>query len=701
MSLPLKFKLITISVMVVMTMAVYGENSTLARSSCQNPPSAATLMNRVDTTARLLQLRTMMASVKVVRGVPLKAYIITSDDEHQSERLSKYDGRLEFITGFTGSAGTAVVSDTAAVFWTDGRYFLQAEHELDCNWIIMKVGQEQVPTIGEWMVSNLAHDDRIGADPKLVSADVWFDWTNELVDSGIELSAVKNNLVDTIWNTTNGRPRFTPQPIYTHKMEFAGQSWQDKVTAVRSELNSLGVDSIIVTALDEIAWLLNLRGGDIDFTPVFKSYVFVSAKSAVLFVHPVITTSAIRKHLRSDWCADEICVEVRKYDHAFDDLPDLVADVNTVLLPSKYAYSGGVSFAIHETVPEYKRRTAPSPLILMKAEKNAVEVEGMKNAHLRDAVALCDFLSLLQEEIHDKKAWDELKVVTTLDAYRKQQSRNKGPSFRTVAGFGPNGAVIHYRPSIETNRLIDNTSMLLIDSGGQYLDGTTDVTRTLHYGRPTQRQKELYTRVLIGSIDLAMLVFPDNVDDARIDIVARRPLYNAGLDYLHGTGHGIGSYLGVHEGPTQIRIYGKVGHLFEENYFFSDEPGYYQENDFGIRLETVLRVVRKSFKGEGSKRFLGFEAVTLVPFERNLILREMFNFQQLEWLNNYNAMVRTKVGEELKRQNRMRAFHWLMSKTRHISPTCHGNSSPSLSSQPFSIVFTTLALILSYISISF
>jgi len=706
MSLTLQLRLFALSVMMVLTTAhlegsvtTTGFNSMVEkRPSCRNMSSAGP--NHVDTTSRLLQLRSSMSSVKIVRGVPLKAYIITSDDEHQSEMLSKYDRRLEFLTGFTGSAGIAVVTEKSAAFWTDGRYFVQVEQQLDCNWIIMKSGQEQVPTIPEWIASNVADGERIGADPKLVGADVWLDWDNELGDSGITLSAIQINLIDTIWNETNGRPRWVPQPIHIHSLEYAGQSWEDKVTEVRGELSSLGIDSIIITALDEIAWLLNLRGSDIAFTPVFKSYVFISQNTAVLFVNPVLTTSAIRKHLRSDWCGQEqtVCVEIRKYDRTFNDLPALMANVNTVLLPSKYAYSGGVSFAIHETVVAHKRRTAPSPLILMKAQKNDVEVIGMKNAHLRDAVALCDFMSLLQDEIRAGKEWDELKVVTTLDAYRKQQSRSKGPSFSTIAGFGPNGAIIHYRPTKDTNRKIDNTSMLLIDSGGQYLDGTTDVTRTLHFGRPTQKQKEFYTRVLMGAIDLAMFVFPESVDDARIDVIARQPLYKAGLDYLHGTGHGIGSYLGVHEGPTQIRVYGKVGHLFEENYFFSDEPGYYQENEFGIRLETILRVVRKSFKDEPSKRYFGFEAITLVPFERKLILPEMMNFQQVQWMNNYNAMVRTKVGEELKRQNRMRAFHWLMSKTRHISNTCHGSAAATAPSPSFSIL-TMFALALVYISI--
>lgn len=710
MSLLLKLQLITLSVILVLVAAESGAinatdnelelSITDRRPSCRDASSATATSTRVDSTSRLLQLRTAMSTVKIVLGDPLKAYIITSDDEHQSEMLSAHDRRLEFITGFTGSAGIAVVTDKSAAFWTDGRYFLQAEQQLDCNWMIMKSGYDQVPTIPEWIASNLAVGDRIGADPKLVGADVWLDWSNDLADSGIRLDAIQTNLIDTIWNETNGRPRWTHQPILIHELKYAGESWENKVRAVRTELSALGVDSIIITALDEIAWLLNLRGSDIPFTPVFKSYVFISKKKAVLFIYRVLTTSAIRKHLHSDCHDEETCVEIREYDRTFNDLPGLMANVSTVLLPSKYAYSGGVSFAIHKTVEAHKRRAAPSPLILMKAQKNDIEVSGMKEAHLRDAVALCQFMSLLEDKIRAGEDWDELKVVKTLDAYRSKQPLNKGPSFNTIAGFGPNGAIIHYRPVKETSRKVDNTSMLLIDSGGQYLDGTTDVTRTLHFGRATQRQKELYTRVLMGSIDLAMLIFPENIDDARIDIIARQALYKAGVDYLHGTGHGIGSYLGVHEGPTQIRVHGKVGHLFEENYFFSDEPGFYKENEFGIRLENVLRVVHEPFKtvqeGEPYKRYFAFETITLVPYEPKLILPELMNNHQVKWLNNYNAKVRTKVGQELKSQNQMRAFHWLVSKTRHIS-SCRGSATVAAPSQSFSIL-TTFALFLVYIS---
>ncbi|XP_046656109.1 xaa-Pro aminopeptidase 1-like isoform X1 [Daphnia pulicaria] len=685
------------------TTSVY-RNEMIDRLACPPDNGQHEPVNRVNTSQRLEMLRKAMTLSKV------DAYIVTGDDEHQTELISPDKDRRQFVSGFTDSSGTAVVTDKRAVLWTDGRYYLQANLQLDCQWTLMQPGDDKVTAISHWLKSVLSPGDRVAADPKLVRFSHWLQWRNDLAVSDIWLDALPTNLVDDVWNdakiessnkptcSSNSSSSAKPRPAYVHDVAFAGQLWQDKVGAVRKELMTQKVDAVVVTTLDEIAWLLNVRGSDVANSPLVEGYVFLSLDRIVLFIQPEKVTGTIREHLNSDRCQEEpICVEVRAYEAVFKDLAVLAQNVSSVLLPSTYAYSGGVSFAIYETIPADKRRTSPSPLILLKATKNAVEVEGMRNAHLKDAVALCDFISLLQEQVQEgKEQWDELKVVHTLDEYRAQQDLNRGPSFSTIAAFGPNGAVIHYRPSVETNRVIDNSSFLLIDSGGQYLDGTTDVTRTFHFGRATQLQKEIYTRVLMGAIDLATLVFPDSIDDTRIDVIARQHLYSAGLDYLHGTGHGIGSFLNVHESPIQIRIYGKVGHHFEENYFFSDEPGFYQENEYGIRLESILRVIRKTFEHERDSRYLGFEVVSLVPFDPYLIVPELMTHKQLHWLNHYQAMVRIKVGEELKRQNRMRAFYWLMSKTRHITEPCHRSRSGATGSiiSTSSLTFQFIATVL-------
>ncbi|EFX71626.1 hypothetical protein DAPPUDRAFT_59926 [Daphnia pulex] len=668
-------------------------------------------VNRVNTSQRLEMLRKAMTLSKV------DAYIVTGDDEHQTELISPDKDRRQFVSGFTGSSGTAVVTDKRAVLWTDGRYYLQANLQLDCQWTLMQSGDDEVKAISHWLKSALSPGDRVAADPKLISFGHWLQWRNDLAVSDIWLDALPTNLVDDVWNdakiessnkpTCSSSSSAKPRPAYVHDVAFAGQLWQDKVGAVRKELMTQKVDAVVVTTLDEIAWLLNVRGSDVANSPLVEGYVFLSLDRIVLFIQPEKVTGTIREHLNSDRCQEEpICVEVRGYEAVFKDLAVLAQNVSSVLLPSTYAYSGGVSFAIYETtnvvsrqIPADKRRTSPSPLILLKATKNAVEVEGMRNAHLKDAVALCDFISLIQEQVQEgKEQWDELKVVHTLDEYRAQQDLNRGPSFSTIAAFGPNGAVIHYRPSVETNRVIDNSSFLLIDSGGQYLDGTTDVTRTFHFGRATQRQKEIYTRVLMGAIDLATLVFPDSIDDTRIDVIARQHLYQIGLDYGHGTGHGIGSFLNVHEsscpfesnfnslsssilltGPIQLRINSKEPHTFQPNFFFSDEPGYYLAGEYGIRLETILRVVDLNMTG-GGNRFLGFEPVTMVPFESDLILADMMTSKQMKWLNDYHQLVRQNVVAELQRRQQQNppgktsatssktsgCLPWLLSKTRPL-----------------------------------
>ncbi|XP_059350232.1 xaa-Pro aminopeptidase ApepP-like isoform X2 [Daphnia carinata] len=649
--------------------------------------------NRVNTSLRVEMLRKAMALSNV------NAYIITGEDQHQqTEMISPENDRRQFVSGFTGSSGTAVVTDKQAVLWTDGRYYLQADQQLDCQWILMKSGQDQVPEISHWLKSVLSPGDRVGADPKLVNANHWLQWRNELAGSDIWLDALPTNLVDAVWkhakvvspnnsacsSSSSNKPSTT---AYVHDIAYSGQSWQDKVDAVRNELVAQKLDAVVLTALDEIAWLLNLRGGDVPYSPLVEGYVYLSLDRIVLFIQPTKMTELIWQHLNE--CQEgTICVEVRHYDNVLNDLPVLTENVDSVLLPSNYAYSGGVSFAIYQTaclliqIPADKRRTSPSPLILLKAKKNAIEVEGMKNAHMKDAVALCDFLSLLEQQIREGKVqWDELKVVHTLDEYRQQQDLYRGPSFSTIAAFGPNGAVIHYRPSMETNRIIDNSSFLIIDSGGQYLDGTTDVTRTFHFGRATQRQKEIYTRVLMGAIDLATLVFPDSIADSRIDIIARQHLYQVGLDYLHGTGHGIGSFLNVHESPIQVNTNNKEAHHFHANYFFSDEPGYYLANEYGIRLETILRVVDVNMTQHpqeeshyGGNRFLGFEPVTLVPFEPNLILADVMTSKQMKWLNDYHQLVRLNVGAELQQRRNTAStsstggcWPWLVSKTRPVT----------------------------------
>lgn len=515
-----------------------------------NPPT------RVDTTERVIKLREEMEKSN------LTGYIIPSDDEHQSEYVAEADERRKYISGFSGSAGTAVVTLDQQALWTDGRYFLQAENELDCHWILMKEGEENVPTILEWL-GNLSSGSLVGADSKLISASTWLSNAEALQPSGIEMVEVEPNLVDSIWDE-DGRPPYVQDEIFVHDIIYAGKSWQDKVSEVREIMATEGAEMLILTALDEVAWLLNLRGSDIPYNPVFRSYVAVTTDEVNLFVPLNKTTEAVKQHLTS---AAET-VNIQDYTSFIDYLNTTTA--SKVMIPDAYSYAGGASYAVYSKIQEDARMLVTSPVLLKKAQKNSIEIQGMKNAHVKDAVALCDFLNFMEKEITSGQNWTEISAADKLAEYRAEQDGAMGLSFSTISGYGPNGAIIHYRPSNATDATISNTSLYLLDSGGQYLDGTTDVTRTLHYGEATPYMTETYTRVLMGHIDLASAVFPVGTVDTRVDILARQPLFEIGLDYNHGTGHGIGMFLGVHEAPTQVRIYGIEDHPFHVGYFFSD-----------------------------------------------------------------------------------------------------------------------------------
>ncbi|KAJ4433963.1 hypothetical protein ANN_16282, partial [Periplaneta americana] len=796
------------------------------RSSCSHsktPPPG-----RVDTSRQLKELRTRLLAMD------LDAFIITRDDEHQSEFPASRDRRIVFISGFSGSDGYVVVTrEHGAALWTDGRYFIQADVQLSCDWLLMRTGQQGVPHLMEWIVDVLPEDAKIGADPKLTSNSLWNMWermlgepvtwyliyevatftvayfsnyqfkslhmlmllTNAVVhchnevetlahvlgscphgeglrnarhhqvrsiiatalkdanyntfeevhglsitgstwsidiiafkestrsgfiidptvrfetneeqpaevdkeekniynptipyylqkyqlkelevfgllvgareNTDISLVEVFENPVDRIWNnSSSGRPSYSKYPAYVLSEKYTGRKWEDKVKDLRARLAVKGADAMVVTALDEVAWLLNIRGYDVPYNPMVHAYVVVTANSLHLYVNETKLSIEVKAHLKTGNCYYELCAQVHRYDALIGDLKTNQQKWKKVLLPSQCVYSPGGSRAVYSAIPPEKQLAMPSPIIFMKARKNRVEIEGMRRAHIRDAVAVCDFLAYLEESVSLGNQWNELNVSNELDQFRREQNLSRGPSFPTVAAFGANGAAPHYLPMESSNVLtIDGSSTLLMDSGGHYLDGTTDVTRTIHLGTPTDFERETYTRVLIGSIQLASLVFPYDTPMSSVDVLARGPLWEAGLNYLHGTGHGVGAFLSVHESPIIISY--TFGNLtFQEGYFFSDEPGYYHEGHFGIRLENVLEVVRKQTKHHFSGQYYSFRPTTYVPYEPKLIDVKMLSPQHRQWLNDYNAKIRTMVGTELLRQRRMKGFYWMMNKTGYIS----------------------------------
>ncbi|XP_046392422.1 xaa-Pro aminopeptidase 1-like [Ischnura elegans] len=689
-------------------------------------PSSRPEVERVDTRERLRSLRAQLRNVEAVRGSAIHAFIITSHDEHQSEYVAEHDRRREFITGFNGSYGTAVVTMDKAALWTDGRYYVQADRELGCEWMLMREGRPEVPSIPQWLNETIGPGRKVGADARLVPHFTWTEWREELDGFDIRLIPVSENLVDLIWTT--GRPPYSAVHAYPYPTMYAGKKWEEKVKEMQEYLRKLGADAMVVTALDDVAWLLNVRARDIPFVPVVRSYVLLTALAVHIYApqNRLNSTWMLRRHLHTESPVRTLQIRMFNYSDIFEDLRTLSQAWTNVILPARYSFSPGASEAIYSVVPPGKRMPMASPVMMAKAQKNEVEREGMRKAHIRDAAALCDFFAYLELKVHSGTL-DEAAVADDVDGYRMSQEHNQGASFETIVGYGPNGALPHYTPPRKRGTLaapgvgvvsgvplasgglkIGNDSTLVIDSGGQYYEGTTDVTRTLHFGTPTPFQKEVYTRILSGHLTLSTLVFPEEgTEVADVDALARAPLWAVGLNYRHGTGHGVGSFLSVHEAPISLSYDDHVTMKFKEGYFFSNEPGYYHDAEFGIRLENVLEVVKAKTKYNFDGPYLALRPVTLVPYEPKLIDLDLLSNEHRRMLNDYNARVRTEVGAELKRQNKMEAFYWMMSKTQNIAEcrtvTKSGRSSKSRSSHssiptphPWLLVVTAWVLSATY-----
>ncbi|XP_078698964.1 xaa-Pro aminopeptidase 1-like isoform X5 [Branchiostoma floridae x Branchiostoma belcheri] len=649
------------------------------------PPTAK------DTTALLASLRQAMQTSGYFAG-SIQAYIIPAGDAHLSEYISTRDKRREFISGFTGSAGTAVVTNDGsgggkAALWTDSRYFLQGEQELDCNWILMKQAEEDVPTIEEWLVSELNPGGRVGVDPQLVSIKLWEALEETLRDARIRLFGVPQNLVDDLWED---RPGPSQAPLITLGLEYTGKSWEDKLTDIRGKMTEAEADALVLTKLDEVAWLVNLRGSDVPFNPVFFAYAIVTADTAMLYLDMSKVTDDVRNHLQLGCTTGASCVQVAAYDTLLTDVEALVTDSS---IRKIWISSASTTYAVFSKVPENKQILDASPVMKMKSKKNPVEQQGLKNAHIRDAVAKCEYLMWLEEAVPGGSV-TEISGADYLEQLRSRQRDYTGLSFPAISASGPNGAVVHYRPTEETNRAVNTDDVYLIDSGGQYRDGTTDVTRTLHFGQPTDYQRECYTLVLMGAINEFLQVFKQGTFGIRLDQAARAPLFSRGLEYGHGTGHGLGSFLNVHEDPYFRGTEGvPVG---EEGTFITIEPGYYEDGQFGIRLETLAMVKEADTKYNfGGRTYLTFEPITLVPFSEKMIKFDMLNMDQLSWLNDYHKKVRETIGPELQRQGKNDVYDWLMKNTQPFETSRITSSGAKAVS---SVLFIAIAVVCSIFS---
>ncbi|XP_041463043.1 xaa-Pro aminopeptidase 1-like isoform X1 [Lytechinus variegatus] len=657
----------------------------------------------VNTTEQLAKIREYMVTYNY------DAYIVPSEDAHGSEYIAAPDERRPYISGFSGSAGLAVITTDHAAVWTDGRYFIQGERELWCDWILMKSGQPGVPSTAEWLAStstdptmgaNLPEGAMIGYDPRLMSISTVQSYLSTLESSGRNLTMVGNveqNLVDLTWNDLDEQPGYPDKPLIFLGIQYTGESWEDKITEVRKQMEAAEATKLILPKLDEVAWLFNMRGEDIPYNPMFIAYAVVGLNDVTLYAYDKVgridASTDIKTHLKIDTC-ESVCITVKDYDQFATELPSLNDDAN-----AKIWFSDVSNYFIYTSISQDKAYIEASPVLLTKAQKNPTEVEGMKEAHRLDSISLCELGGWLQETmdsledpaVGDKSILSELVVEDMAKEFRSVHESNKGLSFGTISSFGPNGAVIHYSSSNETDVPITNQGIFLLDSGGQYLEGTCDITRSFHFGEPTDFMKEAYTRVLMGHIDLVSATFRTGVYGREIDAHARQPLWEGGLDYRHGTGHGIGHFLNVHEGPASISLgYSSRHKPISVGMFFSDEPGYYEDGEFGIRIENVMFAKEATTQHKfNDYTYMTFEMISLVPFEPTLIDFSLMTMKQIEWYNAYNERIKNEIKPSLT----TRGKEWVEMKTKYVDPST-GAAAPLVTSFICVIMTSLIAMFL-------
>lgn len=604
---------------------------------------------------KLTQLRALMKNIQ--------ALIINGEDAHQSEYSTEHDQRRCFISGFRGSYGTVIVMQDAALLWTDGRYYTQAMSELDPPeaWTLMREGLLDTPTIPAWLVAHLPPKSIVGADANLISYTEWARLHTNLTAAGHCLIALPENLVDKVWGDEQPPP--TANTIIAHPLQYSGQTAGDKIKLCRDAMEENGATVLVITALDAIAYLLNLRGSDIPFNPVFFAYVVLTLKKVHIFVDTSRLSHEAVEQLQNE--------NVNPVFHAYEEIHSFMKELaSSCSDQDKIWISNKSSYALHADCGEVKKNTDITPISVMKSIKNNVEIEGMRASHVRDSAALVKYFAWLEDKIKNtKECITEISGATRLEKFRQEQDLFVGLSFSTISSVGPHGAVIHYSPTAETDVPITDEELYLCDSGAQYKDGTTDVTRTLHFGKPTDFERECFTRVFKGQCRLSTMIFPTKTKGNYLDTLARESLWSVGLDYLHGTGHGVGSYLNVHEEPIGISWKPHPDDPgLQPGMFLSNEPGYYEDGKFGIRLENIeLVVTKKTPHNHKNRGFLTFETVTLVPIQTSLLDVSMLTDKEIEYLNNYHAKCLQVLKPFLQGPDNAQALEWLERQTLPIS----------------------------------
>ncbi|KAI3717129.1 hypothetical protein L1987_68511 [Smallanthus sonchifolius] len=630
----------------------------------------------------LAALRSLMAS----HTPPLDALVVPSEDYHQSEYVSARDKRRAFVSGFTGSAGLALVTKNEALLWTDGRYFLQAEQQLSDQWKLMRMGED--PSVDLWISTTLPEDSAIGIDFWCISVETAQKWKSLFAKNQQNLVPTTRNLVDEVWKD---QPKAEINPVHVLPLKFSGCSVSDKLNDLRDNLEKEKARGIIITSLDEVVWLYNVRGSDVAYSPIVHAFAVVTTKEAFFYVDERKLSSEVKSYM------EENKITVKDYSA----VSDVALLASNQLTSAKDTLSNGAReaevnshkiwvdprcyYSLYSILNPEQVLQQPSPLALPKSLKNAVEMEGLKNAHIRDGVAVVQYFAWLDKQMQEiygasgyfkesesqnpkkhpgEAKLTEVSVSDKLEEFRAAKEHFRGLSFPTISSVGPNGAIIHYGPEAKTCAELDPNSMYLCDSGAQYLDGTTDITRTVHFGKPSEHEKRCYTAVLKGHFALGNARFPNGTTGHALDVLARVPLWSYGHDYRHGTGHGIGSYLNVHEGPHSISFRPGLNVPLQASMTVTDEPGYYEDGKFGIRLENVLIIKEAATQfNYANKGYLEFEHITWASYLTKLIDASILLPEEIKWVNSYHMKCRDILAPYLDESEKA----WLNQATEPIA----------------------------------
>lgn len=586
---------------------------------------------------RIVALRKEMAA----EGV--KAVILPRTDAHLSEYISSHWHIVRYLSGFTGSAGTMVVTDKEALLWVDSRYFLQGAQQIEGTGIIlMKDGLPETPSITEYLCEHLAKGDKVGINGMLMSIDETASLRSRLNAAGIELD-VDFDPIDRIWVD---RPSLPSDKIFVHDEKYAGESAKAKISRVLKSAAAQGAEAYFTSALDEIAWVLNIRSNDVPCNPVATSFLYLAPDGSTLFVDGAKMTPEVEAYLKNAGVA------VAPYDAVLSSLAALPKDV-TVLLSGSRA-SGAIAYVL-----DGRYVKGDSPVALPKAVKNDVQIVGIRQAHLRDGVAMVRSFMEIEKVVESGEKLTEMGVADILLKHRSKGELFFDLSFESICGFGPNGAIVHYTATPESDSVITKGNLLLIDSGANYLDGTTDITRTIAIGEPTADMRHDFTLVMKGHIAIATSIFPEGTRGAQLDALARMPLWKEGKSYLHGTGHGVGHFLNVHEGPQSIRLNDTLAPL-TPGMLTSNEPGVYLADRYGIRCENLVLTI--PYEETEFGKFYAFETITLCPFDRSLFDVSIMSDEEIEWVDNYHHTVYDRLAPLMTEEERA----WLAAATRPL-----------------------------------